>query len=145
MYDYEDMDQKVTNVVSRKILLISIALIFIGLAALLLIYFVIPGIKQQTAPLSKTIRVLLPQQQMEKQVKLAFTAAQDNNIIDFINLAAKQQDKKLAYQFYTKAFNNMVVSYNKTKSPSQKNALLELKKYVSTLPGYKDNDFVIPK
>lgn len=138
------MDQKVIWL-SRKTFLISISLVLVGAAVFYLIYFVIPGLTKQTSSALKTVRVLSSQQQMEKQIKLAFTSAQDNSIIDFINLAAKQQDKKLAYQFYVKAYNNMVVSYNKTKSPSQKNALLELKKYAGSLPGYQDSDFVIPK
>lgn len=128
---------------AKKTLLILVLLGCIGLAALLLI-FVIPGLPKQIEPAFQTVRILSPKQQMEKQIKLAFTSAQDGPIINFINLAAKQQDKNLAYQFYVKAFNLMRVSYRQTKSPSQKDALLELKKYAGGFPGYKDSDFVMP-
>lgn len=102
-------------------------------------------LRLQTGP---SLAQLTPDQKrlaMEMSVKSSFNSLQDKDIITYVNLAAAEKDQIKSYDYYSKAFAKMVISYQKAKNPQQKQALVELKNYVSSLPTYKEGDFNLPK
>lgn len=104
--------------------------------------------KSVSKPKASSAVVADPKRVMEQEIKALFTSTTDKNIISFLNLASVEKDPAKRYQYYVKTYSLMLTVVNKLPVAEQKYkkpALATLKKYASTLVGYKESDFPAPK
>lgn len=103
--------------------------------------------KPQTTPVlsSKPAQAITQEQALRKIIKASFDTDEEKGILAYFDLGLAEKSPEQSYLYLKKAFNKMSISYQSLKSPEKKLALSKLRAYVSTLPNYKETDFIVPK
>lgn len=82
---------------------------------------------------------------LKNKIAEAFPESQYLNISNQITQANSAATLGAQYNIYKAVFKDMDDIYSQTKNQQMKEAMIELKDYVSVFPSYNSKDFVIPK
>lgn len=105
----------------------------------------IPSQLSQAATSSASTSYSNPSTQLNNDIKTTFSSSKYQDIISYTDLAASEKDPTKQYQNYKLAFAKMAKAYQGTKNKTFKLVMIELKTYMSALPGYNSSELVIPK
>ncbi len=131
--------------IKSKVVILSGAVLVLTIISVTLLVIV-----KQQQPKTSQVLVSKPssvstEQTLRKIIKNSFNNADQKGILAYFDLALAEKSPQQSYLYLQKAFNKMAASYQSLKSPEKKLALSKLRAYVSTLPNYKEADFVIPR
>lgn len=94
---------------------------------------------------SKPVLVAPDKSLLRNNIKSAFNSKDERGILAYLDLALEQKQPGQSYLYIKKTFEKMTASYYSAKAPEKKLAMTKLKTYISSLPDYKESDFIIPK
>lgn len=87
----------------------------------------------------------LSEEKILQLIRQIFTAEKYKDIVTYINLAASEEDPEKSYDLYKKAFSLMSKAYTETKNIEFQYVMIDLKRYLATLPQYRQEEIVIPQ
>lgn len=135
---------------SKKSLVLFILLIFIGLLILVGLwwYFIeFPkfGISIKSARSIKPQAYLTFNLSLEQNLKKAFADPKYSSITTYLSLgSAENKDLTLKFDYFSRAYQKMLVVYSQTKDQKMKEQISLFHSYLKSYPQFKDKDFPLP-